>query len=74
MVRKRIIPATMLAGALVLSGCSAFQWMGRGFYDREAYRQCDKEPTPDARRACYDKLDEARRERNTKTVDGKDER
>ena len=53
----------MLAGLVALPGCTAMKYVGRGFYDREAYRQCDKEPTPDARRACYDRLDEARRQR-----------
>ena len=72
MVRKQVRTVAVtagLAGLMALGGCTAMKYVGRGFYDREAYRQCDKEPTTEARRACYDRLDKARHERETRLTD-----
>lgn len=72
MRRKNIAATAMLAGMLILSGCSTLKWIGGGFYDREAYKQCEDEISQEAKRACYDRLDDARRERNSE-ADGSED-
>ena len=74
MNRRQIAVAAMLAGMLVLSGCSTLKWLGGAFYDRETYKQCEDEISPEAKRACYDRLDEVRRERSSEADDSEDER
>jgi hypothetical protein len=56
-VRKLLLIAS---AAALLSGCIAWDSM----YDDHARTECDRETTPSERGACYDRVDQNRRERN----------
>jgi hypothetical protein len=60
----KTLPALLLAGSLALSGCSVLSDVGNESYDSAARRACDKELDSKARLDCYNKADEAARQRD----------
>jgi hypothetical protein len=56
-MRKLVLIA---CAAVTLSGCLAFDDM----YDDQARTECDRETTPRERGACYDRVDQNRRDRD----------
>lgn len=60
----KMLPVLLLASTLALSGCSVLTDMGSESYDSAARRACDKELDAKARLDCYNKAEEAARQRD----------